>query len=529
MKFVLILLCLLSQNSVYAQSDLELVKSFGKALESTPSLAHKNASRKSITLDQIWNRNGGAKEKLQDYIGHGEEFNDSVIYNAQKYLSSFLIEAYDTKNTNWIREIASLYEGLHGFLTEDRYITFNFPTYAPDEPARLPLKAERNFKLWLNPADKNGYQSENEISSSQFLYAVSVIIHYAAQNNLENDEDFKRFIKLYYPVAMHDHYLRWILNRGIPNGTFTVKGWKCNSGSFSHKDYIEHLKNKRYGTEYFKNYGQREINPWPYCNFYRDRDGWIALGVAHLMAAHKLKPSLLPIDPATFKELKGYLQNSIDLFVSRSKYEDFKTPSGSKVDIMVFDKGGYYGHSDLKYSGYTGNDFPGWTDPAGENDEKKRIVKIPASKAPEVSWDISHARRFVNFYWSFDKIISTLGLEFKTLERSRRGYANNLYYKATKVSKTTVNFTNFICGNNGWYRVNYREKANAGNKPYSLSKHALTGGQAYFIKDNPLLNEPMEFMFKKHIKASDISTEFEVVCDELNSTASMPENFFNSF
>ncbi len=536
MQIVILLLVLIGLSSVHAQSDLELVKSFGKALESTPSIVNKNASRKSIDLDQIWTRKNGAKEKLSKYLkgGNKDNFDNMIIYNAQKYLSNFLIDAIDTKNTNRIKEIAELYLIPLKYLTESDTITFAYPILQNgEEPARKELLASRKFKLWVSVEedrlkdDKTPYKSENTISSSQFLYAVSVIIHYAIKNKLENDKTFKNFIEQYYSLTMKDHYLRWIFSREIPVGPFTVKGWKCNSGNFSHNEHVKNLTFKRYGTDYFKNEGQKIFKDAGYCNAYQDRDGWIALGLAHLMMANRLNPQMIPIDSQDYKRLELYLKDSLNLFNSRSGYEQFVTPSGRTVDVLVFDKGGLFNHSDLKYSGYYEEMFPGWVD------ETNKIAEIPEPPAPpKVSWDLSHSRRFVNFYWSFQMITTELKIDFSnqkkypSLEKSATAYANNLFYKVIKrwddhegYVEGNVYLTNFICGNNGWYRVNYSKRPGFGYAPSSLSKSAIEGGQAYFIKYNERLYSPMKGLFYQYISKSNDKSVFE----ELNSIASLPE------
>ncbi len=550
MQIVILLLFLIGINSVQAQSDLELVKSFGKAIEYAPSFAKNgNTSTKTMSLDYIWNRPNGVKETLFKYLNTGEKdkFDQMIIYNAQKSLSSFLIEAYDTNNKIWMRDIASLYLIPFKYLTDGSdLIAFPYPIMQDgSENARKELKVSRKFRLWvyeggIKKKDGTYFKYENEISSSQFLYAVSVIIHYAIKNHLENEKVFKEFIEKYYPIAMNDHYLRWIFNRGIPTGSFTARGWKCNSGAFSHNKYIEHLTERRFGTIYFKNSGITP-NPWVYCNAYQDKDGWIALGVAHLMAAHKLNQSVVPIDSRDYDELEKYLQKSLNLFNKRSKYEEYKTPDGKLVDIMVFDKGGMYGFADLNYSGYEEEKFPGWT-------TLDKNPAVPPSQK-EVSWDMGHARRFVNFYWSFDKIINDLGLdfsnnrEFPDLEDSRSAYANNLLYKAAKkfdskqaFGRYNVYFTNYLCGNDGWYRVNYQKKpdASTSNSPSKfkgasgLSKSVLEGGQAYFIQysNNKELLEPIKALYEgQRKKENPFGGD---VYDEINSTASMPEDFFKS-
>jgi hypothetical protein len=529
-KYLYLLILCSCFTAAHAQSDLELVKAFGKALEARPLIA-REISEKDLILDEIWNRKNGVKEDLEKYLENNQRdtsgnpipFTHYIIYFAQQRLSSFLQHAFDTNNDIWMREIASLYEIPYDHLTASSSLSFEYPDDT-SSPKKLESRSVgREFKLWLNPP-VNGLKAEDKIASSQFLHAISVIIHYAVKNNLQQDEVFKRFISKYLPVAFEDHYLRWILNRGIPVGSFSLKGWGCNSGSFSHLERVQHLKEKRFGTKHFEKPG-RPIKPLGYCNSYQDMDGWIALGLGHLLEAERLKPGMLRIDLKTFKQLKVYLQDSVDLFQSRSEIKP-KGP-GSDIQIMNFDLGGLFGLGSLAYSGYYGSVFPGWVD------EKTKKVKVIPPDAPKVSWDMGHAQRFVNFYWSFDKLIKPLALSFPNLEKSAKAYANNLFHK-TIVRKyndsrdflpENIAFTNFICGNNGWYRVNYKDRSNFGYKPSSLlGEAALTGGQAYFVKYNKSLLEPLLGMRAKLEKKS--KPYGGDIYAELNSNASLPDSAF---
>ena len=542
------------QNGGYVKaqkkSDIHLVKAFGKSLETAPSSINMNKNQirteaykhKISRLHEIWSGEIKAKDRIATYLRSGkkENFDLNIIYNAQKYLSNFLIEAFDSNNTVWVRDIAELYMIPLNYLTASKSITIVNPIIDLEQIDRKEVTGDWEFKLWLTPdskrlkPDKTPFRSENNISSSQFLYAVSVIIHYAIKNNLENDPVFSKFINSYYPIAMKHHYLRWIFNQGLPKnewgliGSFGARGWKCNPGIFSHAEHIENLKNKRYGQDLiFKKIQDTKLNPHGYCNSYQDSDGWIALGVAHLMAAHNLRPSLLHIDSGTYDDLHKYLQASINLFNSRSGYD-------GKNRTMVFDLGGFYGFSHYDYSGYYEKKYPGWI---GSKDDKNKIIKTTfemPTKQKKSSWDMSHARRFVNFYWSFEKVINELNLDFTqennlTLEESRFAYANNLMLNTVKNDEDGVFFTNFICGNNGWYRVNYLDVSGAGDAPAtsnqpSLGKSALTGGQAYFIKYHPELNSSLKEMYDKHLLTKPATTEshLQIMTEDLNGTASMP-------
>ena len=556
------------QNGGYVKaqkkSDIDLVKAFGKSLVAAPSSVKQafgvdtRPSEKSMEeiikkmrfkeskLEEIWSRQGGAREKLEQYLRSGDQkkFDNMIIYNAQKYLSSFLIEAVDTKNTPWIRDIARLYLLPLNYLTVSNKITFAYPyTKELNEPLREELTVGREFKLWVSEEtslklygqpfkkkDGSWFKSENQISSSQFLYAVSVIIHYAVENNLDRDDVFKEFIEKYYPIAMQDHYLRWILNRDIPIGSFQTKGWGCNSGNFSHRAHVGFLMDNKLGTDVFQ--GKVNVKKVKYCNMYQDRDGWIALGLAHLLVAKQIRPDLFKLEPRDEDDLRDYLQDSLNLFNARSEFEKIITPDGKTVSGMVFDKGGNEGDSDLDYSGYDDLEYPGWI---GSKD-KKTVLEKPV-KQKISSWDMSHSRRFVNYYWSFDKTIKDLNLAFsstgvrRSLEESRNAYANNLYYKTVKLVDEkigyvvgNVKFTNYLCGNNGWYRVNYNNKNGAGDAPFSLGKTALSGGQAYFIKFNNSLYLPIKSLYDD--EKSKKKPFGGIVYDELNSTASLPLESF---
>ena len=556
------------QNGGYVKaqkkSDIDLVKAFGKSLVAAPSSVKQafgvdtRPSEKSMEeiikkmrfkeskLEEIWSRKDGAKAQLEAYLGSGDqkEFNHMILYNAQKYLSSFLIQAFDTQNTKWIKEIARLYLIPLKYLTVSKKITFPYPkTEQLKEPLREELPVGREFKLWVSQEktltvknvpfkNKDGewFKSENQISSSQFLYAVSVIIHYAVENNLDRDDVFKEFIEKYYPIAMQDHYLRWILNRDIPIGSFQTKGWGCNSGNFSHRQHVGFLMDKKLGTVEFQ--GKVNVKKVKYCNMYQDRDGWIALGLAHLLVAKQIRPDLFKLEPRDEDDLRDYLQDSLNLFNARSEFEKIITPDGKTVFGMVFDKGGNEDDSDLDYSGYDDLEYPGWK---GSKDNKTVLEKKVKQKIS--SWDMSHSRRFVNYYWSFDKTIKDLNLAFsstgvrRSLEESRNAYANNLFYKTVKLVDEkigyvvgNVKFTNYLCGNNGWYRVNYNNKTGVGDAPFSLGKTALSGGQAYFIKFNNSLYLPIKSLYDD--EKSKIKPFGGIVYDELNSTASLPLESF---
>jgi hypothetical protein len=512
-------------------------------VDSTFSAKNKSLSNKDLILEQLWNGESGARERLNFNlsVNKNNPWSTNIIYNAQLHSGPFLQYAFDSGNTQWIIELAQIYEKAYDYLTETNIYTFSHPqtdyhTWVTEEytssKSGLPRsirralyhphvskKLSRRFKFWLNAKGQ-----ENIISSSQFIYALTLIMHYAAKHQLLNHPEFSRFIKKFYPVAMQDHYMRWIFNEGIPVGTFQQRGWNCNGGSFSHEQRVEHLRYKRFGTDYFINHGSW-VNSKGYCNAYEDSDGWIAFGLAHLMAANKLNPTQFPIPTSDVKRLDNYLKKSLDLFASRIQYSTI-TVNGEEKKISIFDLGGFHDHPDLIYSGYTGTTFPGWSDP------KTKIPHIPNPPTPPlVGWDISHAYRFVHFYWSMDNAITPLGIKFSTTVM-REAYANALLYKVFNrphgderdFQPNLVKMNNFMSGHNGWYRVNYSNKPGFGYSPFSKSRMGIVGGQAYFIKYNSDLLPAFIGLKEKHDTLSNPWSGDSL--GKLSSYASLPEEVF---
>jgi hypothetical protein len=184
-----------------------------------------------------------------------------------------------------------------------------------------------------------------------------------------------------------------------------------------------------------------------------------------------------------------------------------------------------------------------------KNDSIIDVSEFPLPPTPEVSWDVSHAWRFVNYFWTFEKTIKELNLNFD-YKFYRTAYANNLYRHTLKKTKDgKFYFANYLCGHDGWYRVNYqcespcKEGNLTGNIPGSyvnnngtpsgtpsLNKAVIAWGQAYFVKYNKQLQAPMIEMYIRHISNIKIDgkQKAQTVAEVLSATASMPEEFFKS-
>jgi hypothetical protein len=528
---------------------------------------------KDKSLDRIWEvqKSKFAESFQKPYV------NMYKIYFAQRDLSSFLQDSIERNKTSRVKDIAQLYltfinsENLRSAPTLEIKPISNCPNNCIYKSSIKNEKGEiENLRYW--PVDKiDGINKENLISSSQFVYPITAILHYSAIQNLEENQEygtfFREFRLKYYPVVYRHHILRWVLNRGFDVGNFP-KMFNGVWTPFNHFDLVNNLIDKKFTKN-------------TYDNMIQDLDGWIAFSMGHLLAAHDLRPDLFPMTEGDAVKLGIHLENFITLLHSRMNYEILSVPNGStkeKVEVVTIDKGGMLGWKDLAYAGYSGTKFPG-----AQYDDEKVTVIAPAMTPPPpipVAWDLSHARRFVNFFWSmknlesfrlknlsyiydaevssadhhtgllseqYSKVFGICSLVNKSeylkcrsdtvknhFNKAAVAYANNLLYRVT-IRKTftdadftldQIHFSNYLCGTNGWYRVDYLNTPYAGYPPSSktLEVSLIEGGQSYFIQFNQKLELPLKALYVRAMSKNQILVGS---ADELRTFSGFPASFFS--
>jgi hypothetical protein len=208
------------------------------------------------------------------------------------------------------------------------------------------------------------------------------------------------------------------------------------------------------------------------------------LGItAHALAAHKLNPAKLPMSDDVANRLAQHLANGLALVQSRTVYGSVINFAGNAVEGAVFDPDGFKGHPDYDYSGDLNPSFPGYTTAGGT------VARLP-NPASGVGWDISHARRLVQFLWTMQTLQTPLSLGFPA-ERILSGTAREIAYKVFNGSFTQPSFSNYMDGTNGWFRVNYSGRAGFGYEPgsWDLGRSFLTGGYGYWQTEVPDLTQ----------------------------------------
>jgi len=130
-------------------------------------------------------------------------------------------------------------------------------------------------------------------------------------------------------------------------------------------------------------------------------------------------------------------------------------------------------YHDTNYAGDEGSTFPGW---ATTGDE--------AARAPQpgqgIGWDMSHGRRFV----LLADTVSALGnagiVTSAVSHADLLALGRQLVLGTWNGDKGTPLFTNFADETNGWYRVNYSNRAGYGIPPYGFSNRLVAAGFGYW-------------------------------------------------
>jgi hypothetical protein len=188
-----------------------------------------------------------------------------------------------------------------------------------------------------------------------------------------------------------------------------------------------------------------------------------------MLAAHEKDPVSIPIDAGYKQDLLVFISDFSALLASRLTPRNLTDFSDNPVTGLNFDVGLWDDYKDHAYSGYTGSSFPR-PDPPPDGDQ---IAAVNSG------WDISHARRFPHVFDTLYRYRHITGQTFPDATVVKQ-LSNQLVYGAFNKSLETPQFSNYMSGVNGWYRVGYSGREGFGYQPTSMGQAALTGGYAFW-------------------------------------------------
>jgi hypothetical protein len=388
-------------------------------------------------------------EDLVSIVDQAAEYGDpTLLYNVQLYTNNAAIAARLLQDAEMIGELVTIYGAAYDDLIErDSYLFYYWPgdEYLSEHPLSEPAR------MWL---DATGV--EVILESSQFLYPIAYLINAVLELPEEaRTEAMVAFVQDFAPVLISDHYERWVFT----STPWQVTGWGCSAGMMNHDDYVR----LRIDRELCAG----DDAQLSYVNSVHDTDMWVIAGVAEIVAAHQRDPALVPLDDALEADFLAYLARGAALIEGRfveTALEDFE---GAAAAGLVFEPGVWVDHGDYAYSGYEGESFP----TAGD-----------AGADPDGSWDVSHARRFVQVFDSLSRLGHLTDSDF--FDRDfMAALAAQYAYAAFDGDIERPLLNNFMDGGNGWYRVS--ESSQSGYGPYGLTRALVTGGYGFWGRYNP--------------------------------------------
>lgn len=425
--------------------------------------------QKQAVLEKEWSK----IRKTYAAYARGAVGNSQRIYDVQMVLSGFVQEAYDRRKADWMRDLMAIYlEPARGLKTVSSLV---FVTPAEGGQVTVGQKAfptSRRMKVWLG---KDGVESQ--IASAQFLYPVTMLLMWIAENNLYGrDRLARKFFDTYYSVALRDHLQRWVFNRGIPLGSFQVNGWGCQIGNFSHAQRIEMLAKKAFG------------NARSYCNVMTDVDLFVLADAMHLMMIYQLKKGSreMSMTAVEYSAFYHYVRSGLSVFATKLSRGTVRDASGRAQEKIVIEMGRFGDYKDFAYSGDLNPRFPGVARAGGQPVRTARPATVLSW------WDVSHARRLVNFLWTLGRTNPRLRLGTPGIaERWAAGFTRQIVHHVFNGNLKAPRFSNYLDGTNGWYRVNYAGRTNFGYAPSSvvLGRALINGGYGPWAAFDPAFGE----------------------------------------
>lgn len=374
--------------------------------------------------------------------------NLSSIYDIQTFTNSLLIRAIEDEEYGLIDSLAAILLNATGNLKEVNW----YPANTWREQDSVPL--DRSYRIWLFPRNLTidgqavPVREEYHLSSSQFLFLSAQVLLAGMDVTPGQYLYLDSLIKVFPEIMLDHHYSRWI----IDTQTFQLSGWGCVQGKYNHREFLELKKTRRFW-----------LKP-TICPIVTDTDLFIIAGLSMVLAAHQKDPVRVPVSEKHLVEYRRYLMEAEELISQRVILRPIVTEDGT-FEGFSFDNGLYRDYKDHTYAAYSGQEFP--------------TEKMKVKPSQDATWDVSHARRFFFIFNSLMLAAPNAGL---TLDYGKylHGLAHQFYH-VIFADTTRLLFTNYINGDNGWYRVNYHGEG-FGFPPYSMSQAALEGGWFFLGK-----------------------------------------------
>lgn len=442
------------------------------------------------------------------------------LYNVQLHTANLLFHIELYQDVALATSLAQLYDKAFDALVLHDEAHFYFAQGSPRSSIH-PLATPA--RMWTSPAAAGqSVGIESPLVSSQFLYAVARLVRLISTMEAPSAE-LVAFAQRAFPILVQDHYERWAFAAPNQPGFFQRRGWGCANGTFSHTQHLENLLARAYGTP-----ALGRTSSLSYCNAVTDADIWIVAGVTEALEAHRRLPALGQLSPARAQALRTYARLGVELVQARHDVQQI-THQGTSYEVAVFDRGAFDDHRDHSYAGFTQTEdtciecvgrctdtcdaFPGW------KDDTDRTPRVQPQPVMGTGWDISHARRLPPVYDSLWRHRDLLGTTFPTKE-SIAQLGRQLALVVHQPNASPPQWTNYFDGTNGWYRINYSNRAAFGFAPGAMTRYGSNCSYGFWRPLVPQLDDAIKTAAPK--ASTNLYTRFQAALEDTQDSLFEP-------
>lgn len=412
--------------------------------------------------------------------------NTTGLYTLQLVTNPLLLTAEAHADLATLEELATTYAIAFEYLeTYDRAVFYFVPPPVGTGARTQVLPLARPARMWTRPPDAEAVGAETTLDVAQFAASLARLVRIAAEVGEVRSPVLAEFAREVAPWLATDTYRRWIERAPGQPGHFQRRGWGCNSGAYGHREVVQHLLSRAYGTDALPDPAS---NPVGYCNVVTDTDLWILVGALELTVAHRRDPALVPLTPELLAMLESHARDGAELIQRRLTTHVLEDGQGVEVSGRQFESGSFDEHPDLRYAGDTDPSYPGISVAGG-------APARPPTPAVGVGWDLSHARRLVHVFDSYRRFARDVGVDDFDGDAIVAGLARQLVFGASNGDCSDPKFTNFFDGTNGWYRVNYSGRVGFGYAPYAMTDSVVGSGYGLWGELCPELGELVRCLF----------------------------------
>jgi hypothetical protein len=396
------------------------------ALRPGLALGFADEAARRAEIERTW---AGSRQEIEAFVNDPD---NRAAGEGRYYLQMWtndLVRYAISKRIVAIRDpLLALYDKEFDTLTHATDYVFAYdPRAFGVSRARLALAQPAD--LWVSP---NG--EELVLSSSQFVWHLASVSRALIEANQASEPVVRPFLARALAVVTA-HLKRWALSD--KDRIFQRRGYGSQYGMYNHREFVQQLR-------------LRAFSGASYSNAITDIDTWIIAAAAELIAAHRLLPGVAPLDNAAATALAVYVREATAMLSERSQSQSLYKPDGTPVSGLVFDPGGFDGHPDHRFAGYSGAEFP-------------TAEKAGPSGA---SWDSSHGGRQPSVFPSLYETRGATGAAWPDAG-AIAAFARSFAFAVFEGDLKRPRLRNFLDGSNGWYRADLAK--HLGYPPFGLT------------------------------------------------------------